>query len=199
MLITVLLVASTCFLYLLNAYFCHRRLTRTIRLPGPRNHFFFGNTKELWSTKFFSRLLQTWTQRYGKTYVYFEGQVPVYVSSDEEFLKQVFVKQFFSNFVERKKTPFERQVDERLTNLVSANGVSWKHQRQIINPAFSSGKLNRMSGTMNACLDEFFELIEQHKQNEFDIVDMYKRLVLDILCKTTAMIITGQSDFSFWF
>jgi hypothetical protein len=182
MLIIVCLIICSLFnIYLFNAYRSYRRLKKTIHLPGPPSRFFFGNTDELWSTNYFSRLLQTWTNIYGKTYVYFEGHIPVYVSSDVEFLQQVFVKQFFAHFVERKKTPFERHVDERLTNLVSANGVSWKHQRHIINPAFSSGKLKGINQLMNRCINNFIALAEQHDNDEFDIFDMYKRLCLDIL------------------
>jgi len=180
-LITVLLVVSIIFVYFITVYVRHERLKKTIRISGPPNRFFFGHVRELWSTKFFSRLLQSWTKQYGSTFVYFEGQTPVYVSSDVEFLQQVFVKQFFSNFVERKKTPFERQVDERLTNLVSANGPSWKHQRHIINPAFSPGKIKGMGTLVHRCFDEFNRLVEEKRNRSFDIYEMYKRLSLDIL------------------
>lgn len=183
MLLTIFLLVSLLLAYLINVYVRHRRLRTIIHLPGPKNHFFFGNTSELWSTKYFSRLIQTWTNAFGKTYVYYEGQTPVYVSSDVEFLQQVFTKKFFTNFPERKKTPFERQVDQQLTNLVSANAKSWKHQRHIINPAFSPTNLKAMSPTMNHCLDLFFTLLLSKFDHDFDIYEMYRRLSIDILCK----------------
>ena len=181
MLFTVVLLSCAFLLYLSTAVLRHRRLKSTVRLPGPPGWFFFGNTGELWATNSFSRLLQSWTNVYGKTYVYFEGQTPVYVSSDVEFLQQVFVKQFYSHFVERKKTPFERQVDEGLTNLVSADGASWKHQRHIINPAFSIARIKRMNTNMNECVSHFIELVEQKNDEDFDIFHMYKRFALDVL------------------
>ena len=191
MLMTILLVISIVLVYLLTVYISHCRLAKTITISGPPKRFFIGNVQELWSTKYFSRLLQLWTKQYGKTFVYLEGQTPVYVSSDVEFLQQVFVKQFFSHFVERKKTPFERQVDERLTNLVSANGPSWKHQRHIINPAFSPGKIKGMGVVVHQCYEHFNTLLKQKQDEQFDIFDMYKRLSLDILREQNDLIFSS--------
>lgn len=178
-------VLSICLLakFFFNRFTRHRHLKRSIRLCGPKNVFFLGSVVELWSTRCFSQLLTSWTKIYGQTFVYFEGQTPVFVSSDVEFLQNVFERKFYSNFVERKKTPFERQVDENLTNLVSANGPSWKHQRQIINPAFSPSNLKSISPTIQLCLDQFIKNISDGKAKHLDIFPKLKELSLDVLRK----------------
>lgn len=45
--------------------------------------------------------MRQWTKKYGKTYGYYEGHLPIIVTSDLEIIQEVFIKQF-GNFVARK-------------------------------------------------------------------------------------------------
>ena len=104
---------------------------------------------------------------------YYEGHTPVLVTSDPDFIQEVFIKQF-GNFIARKvsifwfwfiilwkrtifKTMFKRQTFQLSDSgpecdvFLSAKG-QWKRMRNIINPTFSTTKLK--------------EVIELHKRQE---------------------------------
>lgn len=46
-------------------------------------------------------MLKEWTWKYGKTYGYYEGHLPILVTSDLNLIEQIFIKQY-SNFSARK-------------------------------------------------------------------------------------------------
>jgi hypothetical protein len=50
-------------------------------------------------------VLKKWTEIYGKTYGYFEGHLPVMVTSDLDIIEEICVKQY-SNFSARKVIKF---------------------------------------------------------------------------------------------
>ena len=45
--------------------------------------------------------MKAWTKKYGKTYGYYEGHLPIIVTSDTDIIQDVFIKQF-GNFIARK-------------------------------------------------------------------------------------------------
>lgn len=45
-------------------------------------------------------MLQKWTQKYGKVYGFYEGHLPILVTSDVDVIQEVFIKQF-TNFSPR--------------------------------------------------------------------------------------------------
>ncbi|CAF4513189.1 unnamed protein product, partial [Rotaria sp. Silwood2] len=96
MFLTALLLAGL--IALLTAYFVTLKSRydyfRLRGIPGPSHLFFFGHYRTIWSAKFYSRLLQSWTQQYGPIYGLYDGTRPLYVVSDVDFLQEVFIKQF---------------------------------------------------------------------------------------------------------
>lgn len=48
-----------------------------------------------------SNVVNKWTKELGQTYGYFEGHLPILVTSDLEIIQEVFIKQF-NNFSGRK-------------------------------------------------------------------------------------------------
>ncbi|UJR16825.1 hypothetical protein I4U23_003724 [Adineta vaga] len=150
-------------------------------IPGPSPTFFLGHFGTIWSTKSYSRQLQSWTQQFGSIYGLFEGTRPFYVVSDIDFLQQVFVQQFSS--FNSHRTSFLYQLSKTV-HLIGANPTRWHRQRHAINPAFSSAKLKLMAPLVDQCIDSFLEkLSEIEKQNhEFDIYKLYQRLTMDVIC-----------------
>jgi cytochrome P450 len=104
-------------------------------IPGPPPVFLFGHYLIFWSTQFYSRQLQKWTQQYGSIYGLFEGSRPVYVVSDVDFVQEVYIKQFAS-FHSRRVPFIMKQNLGRKTHILAAHGTAWRRQRHVINPTF---------------------------------------------------------------
>jgi hypothetical protein len=71
-----------------------------MNIETPEYKFFWGNTEELF-TKQYSNCLREWTKKYGKLYGYYEGHLPILVTSDVDMVNEIFVKQF-NHFSARK-------------------------------------------------------------------------------------------------
>ncbi|CAF4626543.1 unnamed protein product, partial [Rotaria sp. Silwood2] len=160
-------------------YFKHRGIL------GPPHHFLFGHYKTLWSTKSFSKQIQEWTRQYGSIYGLFLGRRPMYVVSDVDFLQEVYIKQFSSFHSRAIPRIFRIETDGKI-HLFRANGETWRRQRHVINPTFSSSKLKSMTSLVNKCITALLNKISQitdDKQKETNIYELYKRLTMDVICK----------------
>jgi len=150
-------------------------------LPGPPPIFLFGHYLTFWSTHSYSRQLEKWTKQYGSIYGLFEGSHPMYVVSDVDFLQEVYIKQFAS--FHSRRIPFVmKQIFNQKVHLLAANGATWRRQRHVINPTFSTAKLKLMSPVVNNCIQRLMNKLSEN-QEEFNIYEMYKRLTMDVICK----------------
>ena len=154
-------------------------------IPGPPHRFFFGHYKDLWSTKFYSRQLQAWTNQYGPIYGLFEGTRPMYVVSDVEFLQEVYIRQF-SSFHSRRLPFLARMETGTLDTIFGASGAKWRRQRRIIHPTFTAAKLKLMSPLMNECIDAMLTKLAEvikHEDEQINMYDLYRRLSMDVICE----------------
>lgn len=127
--------------YLVKIWTSYSFLDRKgIKTPPPK--FIFGNTKEIFE-KQYSNCLKEWTKKYGKTYGYYQGHVPVVVTSDVEMINDVFVKKFSAHFSARKEAVVTQK--EHSTHLVDSNKTQWKRMRTVINPTFTPAKLREVN------------------------------------------------------
>jgi cytochrome P450 len=162
-------------------------------IPGPPHRFFFGHYKDLWSAKSFSKQLQQWTRQYGSIYGLFGGTQPIYVVSDVDFLQEVYIKQFSSFHTRVIPKVFRVESDGKI-HLFRASGASWRRQRHVINPTFSSAKLKQMSPLVNGCIETMLDKISQlvnNNEKEINIYELYKRLTMDVICKSINLIYTS--------
>ncbi|CAF0990126.1 unnamed protein product [Rotaria sp. Silwood1] len=175
-----------------NCYDYFKRLD----ISGPPHHFFFGHYKMLWSTKSVSKQLQEWTRQYGSIYGLFVGTTPMYVVSDVDFLQEVYIKQF-SSFHSRIIARVLRIQSSGRVNLFRAIGASWRRQRHVINPTFSSAKLKLMSPLVNGCIEAMLNKVSQITHNEhteINIYELYKRLTMDVICRCAFGIDTDMQN-----
>ena len=151
-------------------------------IPTPPFEFLFGHIRTLWNARLYSRQLENWTKQYGKIYGLYEGTIPVFVTSDVDFLQEVFIKQF-SVFSARRPT----LLDGFVSNLFSAIGPTWRRQRHLINPSFTTAKLKTMSPLINGCISDVMKKLSDHAENgeQFDIYLYYKRMTMDVICRHT--------------
>jgi cytochrome P450 len=162
-------------------------------IPGPPHRFFFGHYKDLWSAPSFSKQLQQWTRQYGSIYGLFGGTQPIYVVSDVDFLQEVYIKQF-SSFHTRVIPKVLRIDSDGKIHLFRASGARWRRQRHVINPTFSSAKLKQMSPLVNGCIEAMLDKISQlvnNNEKEINIYELYKRLTMDVICKSINLINTS--------
>lgn len=151
-------------------------------IPGPSPTFLFGHFLTFWSTHTYSRQLEKWTKQYGSIYGLYEGSRPMYVASDVEFLQEVYIKQFTSFNARRVPFIMKQNLGQK-SHLLAAHGATWRRQRHVINPTFSTAKLKLMTPLVNNCIENFMKKLKENKKEEFNIYGMYKRLTMDVICK----------------
>lgn len=151
-------------------------------LKTPPYKYFFGHYLSIWSSPSLSRQYEKWTNDYGPIYGLYEGQRPVYVVSDVDFLEKVFVNEF-SKFHSRRVPFVSRLSNGNYVHLFGAEGNRWRRQRHIINPTFSNKKLKLMMNLMNHLIEIFLKRIETEGDREINIIDFYKQLTFDIICR----------------
>ena len=158
-------------------------------VPTPPFQFFFGHLRTLWNTKSFYRQLETWTKQYGKIYGIYQGAIPTLIVSDPDFIQEVFVKQF-AVFHARKGAFTVKKIQ----NLVTSSGAQWRRHRHVINPTFSATKLKLMSPLINGCISNVMEKLVNHAKDgsEFNIYLYYKRMTMDVICKSTNKLIITE-------
>ncbi|XP_074642689.1 cytochrome P450 3A29-like [Tubulanus polymorphus] len=154
---------------------------KKVGIDGPQPDVFFGNLAEMANKPLF-RLYLDWRQKYGNVFGYYEGPVPVIVTSDLEILKQVFVKKF-SNFHSRKYYPLQPDPDDTAVHMLSAQGERWKRLRTIINPTFSATKMKLMSPLIHRSIDDMMDKLKAHNETgePIEIYSRYQGLTLDVI------------------
>lgn len=153
-------------------------------LAGPPPVFFFGHYLTLWSLPDLSEQFRRWTRQFGSIYGLFEGTRPMYVVSDVNFLYEVFVTQF-SSFNIRSVPFLMREIKGHQIHMFGASGPTWRRQRHIINPTFSTNKLRSMSFLINRSIQSLMNKLKSMEEGgeQFNIYEMYRRLTMDVICK----------------
>ncbi|XP_013388055.1 putative cytochrome P450 cyp-13B1 [Lingula anatina] len=126
------------------------RVFKKLGINGPPPSLIFGNLTEIRSQPVWMAY-RKWEQLYGKTFGVFFINSPSIVTSDLDFLQEVFVKQF-SKFHHRA-IPESIDAEDEETDMLFAKGKRWKRLRVISNPTFSSLKMKQTQETSkNICI-----------------------------------------------
>nr|UOU03262.1 cytochrome P450 3045C9 [Brachionus rubens] len=165
-------------LYYLGKIWYSYRFFKSRGLTGPEHEFFYGNFRELIKNKNYSEVVREWTKKYGKTYGYFEGHLPVIVTSDLELIQEVFIKQS-TIFSARKKSPLNRRDDDPNANLFLSTRGRWKRMRMIMNPTFSSVKLRELGSILVTCADRLIDVLNKDGDTELNVSEYFKRFTMD--------------------
>ncbi|XP_075215407.1 uncharacterized protein LOC142321295 [Lycorma delicatula] len=105
----------------------------------------------------------------GHKYIgYYSFLSPALVVRDLDLIKNVLVKdfQYFSN----RGVYYDDNVDSLSAHLFALDGVKWKNTRNVISPAFSSGKMKLMYSTMKICALELKNYIIDLLDRNEDII-----------------------------
>ncbi|XP_035688030.1 cytochrome P450 3A8-like isoform X2 [Branchiostoma floridae] len=136
-------------------------------VPGPRPWPLIGNVLDVRHGVYNPDFTLERSQKYGKVYGLYRGAAtPLLVISDREMLREVFVKQFHNFSTRTGETQFlmTKPLDCMLSTVT---GEKWKNLRSTLSPAFSAGKLKKMSEQLNRCADQLVSnLGEQTSQGQ---------------------------------
>ncbi|XP_013395797.1 cytochrome P450 3A29-like [Lingula anatina] len=156
------------------------RVFKKMGINGPQPNIIFGNFRQITSQPVWMAY-RKWEQLYGKTFGVFFLNSPSIVTSDVDFLQEVFVKQF-SKFHQRA-IPNSIDTEDEETHMVFAKGKRWKRLRLISNPTFSSLKMKQMAPLIQESVNSFMEVMEKRCQEEkpFDIHSDFQGLTLEVI------------------
>lgn len=124
-----------------------------LNIPGPKPIPILGNFHHIIKRGMpYNDLAMV--KKYGKTFGYFEGTVPIVQTVDEKFIKKILIKDF-STFPNRRV--IEAAKFEPFNNFLSLiKDDEWKSVRAILSTMFTSGKLK----SVNIYYFEYFHLFD---------------------------------------
>uniref|UniRef100_A0A6B0VED6 Cytochrome n=1 Tax=Ixodes ricinus TaxID=34613 RepID=A0A6B0VED6_IXORI len=171
---------------LLAAFLRWRRRTfsyfKDLGIPGPEPNLIWGNLWEYHEKGVF-RALDKWCEKYGDVFGFYNGDVPVIVVKDLDFLQYVFVKSS-SNFTDRGVTIRSDEMHPYLSQcLVHAKGTHWKSTRQFVSSGFTSSKMKQMMGHIAEMCDVFMDVLGEDADNGIEVcmVSKFQGLTMDYL------------------
>lgn len=174
----VALLVTIGYFYMKNAFLHWKR--RGIPFAKPK--FPFGN----FSAMFLQRLsvAECVTQLYNSSSEsvlgVFVAMQPSLIVRDPKILRDIFIKDF-SSFYSRGTDP--NIGDPMANNLLLQNGEQWRKNRQLLTPAFSSGKLKAMFDTIVACGSSLHKHIDQFAKSgkSVEIRDVFARYATNVI------------------
>ncbi|XP_023237826.1 cytochrome P450 3A21-like [Centruroides sculpturatus] len=162
-------------------------------IPGPKPNFFFGNLIEF--NKERDKCIEKWIKQYGKMFGFYLGAKPYFVCIDVEFLKLIQIKDSY-NFCNRDSLlpgcGFPH--DQSKNMLAVLTDQKWKNLRSILTSCFSTGRVKMMSTVMSSPIKVFLTNVEKHEGQPFDISEMCKKLVFDIVCTSAFGVSTNVQN-----
>lgn len=158
---------TVCFILLLYALFNlirWRQKTfsyfKEINIPGPEPSLLWGNLTE-YHGKDIVYALDEWCEKYGDVFGFYNGDVPVLVIKDLDFLTFILIKNF-QNFVDRGITMRPDQEHSLLgQSLLHARGAQWKRNRSCISQVFTSNKLKKLMPYLTESADTLLKILDE--------------------------------------
>ena len=145
------------------------------------NYFFFSNPH---------LKLGRNIRKYGKVYYTREVDRCSLVVSDPQVLKDVLASQF-SHFMDRRKPMGIKYMD---TFLTQQSGSEWKHNRSIVSPTFTSGKMKAMVHLMQECLQPMMNRIRRNNGMDIEMKDLFGCFTMDVIAKCAFAVDTCTHD-----
>nr|AAI13144.1 Cytochrome P450, family 3, subfamily a, polypeptide 16 [Mus musculus] len=161
---------------------CTHGLFKKQGIPGPKPLPFLGTVlnyyKGLW--KFDMECYE----KYGKTWGLFDGQIPLFVITDPETIKNVLVKECFSVFTNRQDF-FPVGIMSKSISL--AKDEEWKRYRALLSPTFTSGNLKEMFPVIEQYGDILVKYLRQEaeKGKPVAVKDVLGAYSMDVIISTT--------------
>jgi len=151
-------------------------------IPGPKPLPFVGNMWGVWEKTMWKEDMKH-TKIYGKVFGIFEGKKPTLIVSDPEIVKQIMVKDFdhfnnHSSFGGPKIPIFSKMV-------FVLEDQEWKDVRSSITPAFSSGKIKKMTGTINEHINKRLLRLKEEARTgcKIDSMRLFSEITVGVIAE----------------
>ncbi|KAM7296305.1 cytochrome P450 3A8-like [Ixodes scapularis] len=178
-LFTILAVLGICLLRWRQKTFSY---FENLGIPGPKPNLLWGNLWEYHENGLF-RALSKWCKEYGDIFGFYNGDVPMLVVQDLEFLKYVFFKNF-SNFTDRGVTMRTDEMHPILgRSVIHARGSKWKSVRSCLSPSFTTLKLKLMLDHIAEVSDVFMDVLGKKADlgKQINVLETMQGLTMDYL------------------
>ncbi|XLR05474.1 hypothetical protein S83_071672 [Arachis hypogaea] len=127
----------------------------------------------------------SWSNKYGKRFIYWNGIEPRLCLTDTELIKQFLSKY---NSVSGKSWQQQQGTKHFIgRGLLMANGKDWYHQRHMVAPAFIGERLKEYGGHMVECTKQMIQSLEtalEFGECEVEIGEYMTKLTADIISRT---------------
>ncbi|TYI92014.1 hypothetical protein E1A91_D02G037000v1 [Gossypium mustelinum] len=167
-------------------------------IRGPPYRFIHGNNKEVTKMKqnalsksvgltddLFPKVqphIYTWTNRYGKNFVYWNGARAELVISEPELVKEV-LKNSEQIFQKKKLSDIGRKF---LGNgLIFIEGEKWAKHRKLANHTFHGQSLKNMTPAIIASVETMLEKWKGQEGKEIEVYQEFRLLTSEVISRTT--------------
>nr|CAH0108323.1 unnamed protein product [Daphnia galeata] len=150
-------------------------------IPGPKPIPIFGNMWGVWKENLPEYDIAL-VKKYGKVFGYFDGPIPNLVITDVDMIKAMFVKDF-DHFADRRSFEMKSKVMRKWLSLMK--GQEWKDIRSSVTPAFTSGKIKRMSGLIKDCIGDMCDRVTifAEKDGKIDAKQVFSVFTMDVIAR----------------
>nr|QST15049.1 CYP360A9 protein [Diaphanosoma celebensis] len=150
-------------------------------VPGPKPVPFFGNMWGIWNRNSVDYGLEM-VEKYGKVYGFFEGNSPNLFVADVEWIRAILVKNF-DHFSNRRDFGYHKKYYRKMLDIVA--NPQWKEIRTAVSPAFTTGKIKKMSETLKKCCDHLVERLTPIAQGsgKIDAKEVFGILTVDAIAR----------------
>ena len=161
----------------------HYHYFKRIGIPTPPFDYLFGHMNHIWFSSSPSHVLRDWSAKYGKTYGIYVGSVPTIVTSDVEFIHQVYENQY-SKFSKHMFSAFLNPLQKDKCGLFSSQGSQWRRQRVISAHLIATG-IKEMSSKWVQLIEEEMKVLEDFQQTDtaFDIQSLLTGTFFRVACE----------------
>ncbi|XP_046449629.1 cytochrome P450 3A14-like [Daphnia pulex] len=150
-------------------------------IPGPKPIPFFGNMWGIWKNNI-PELDVALVKKYGKVFGYFDGLIPNLWITDADMIKAMYVKDF-EHFVDRRSFEMKTKVIRKWLTVMK--GQEWKDIRSSVTPAFTTGKIKRMSVLIKDCVDKLCDRVTNFTENDgkIDAKITFSAFTMDVIAR----------------
>ncbi|XP_062915029.1 cytochrome P450 3A24-like [Mobula hypostoma] len=157
---------------------------RRLGIPGPRPLPFIGTF--LHYRKGMFKFDTECYQKYGTIWGIYDGRQPVLCIMDPDLIKTVLIKEFYTLFTNRRDLGLSGPFEEAVSVVTDEK---WKKIRNVLSPAFSSGRLKEMWPIINHHTEKLVKLAEK-KANLNEAVN------LEVICGPYSLDVVSSISFS---
>ncbi|CAN1313154.1 Cytochrome P450 CYP749A22, partial [Linum perenne] len=175
-----------------------RRKFNAKGINGPAYRFFFGNAREILKMKaeasakpmsslshnIFPRLqphLPAWTEKYGKSFVFWMGPEPMLLISEPELVRVV-LNETGKDYQKMEVKGYMLKLFG--DGLATSRGEKWAKMKKLANHAFQGDSLKSMIPSMIASTEMMLERWNDHLGEEVEVFKEFTFLTAEVISRT---------------